>query len=90
MPAYLPWHRALVLLSGAAEFVLGVMLLIPVYSRPAAWGLVALLVAVFPANIHMAMTSAAPTPAMPGVSPFWAWARLPLQGLLLAWAYWYT
>ena len=90
MPPYLPWHRALILLSGAAEIVLGALLLVPAFSRPAAWGLMALLVAVFPANVHMALTSASPAPAVPGVSPFWSWARLPVQGLLLAWAYWYT
>jgi uncharacterized membrane protein len=50
----------------------------------------ALLIAVFPANVHMALTSATPSPAMPAVSPFWSWARLPVQGLLLAWAYWYA
>lgn len=90
MPPYLPWPRALVLLSGAAEIVLGALLLVPACSRPAAWGLAALLVAVFPANVHMALTSASPAPAMPGVSPFWSWARLPLQGLLIAWACWYA
>src|SRR4051794_5162028 len=55
MPPYLPWHAELVYLSGACEIALGVLLLVPRCSRPAAWGLVALLVAVFPANIHMAV-----------------------------------
>lgn len=90
MPPYLPRHRALVLVSGAAEILLGALLLVPACSRPAAWGLVALLIAVFPANVHMALTSGTSSPAMPGVSPFWSWARLPLQALLVAWAYWYT
>ena len=90
MPPYLPWHRALVAVSGAAELVLGAALLVPRCSAWAAWGLIALLVAVFPANIHMAVTSGTPTAAVPEVAPFWAWARLPMQGVLLAWAYWYA
>ncbi len=53
MPPYLPLHRELVLISGAIEIALGVMLLIPRTSRLAAWGLVALLIAVFPANIYV-------------------------------------
>ena len=55
LPPYLPWHRELVYLSGACEIVLGGLLLVPPCSRYAAWGLIALLVAVFPANLHMAL-----------------------------------
>ena len=86
MPPYLPWHLELVYLSGAAEVALGVLLLVPRYSRLAAWGLIALLVAVFPANLHMAMNTA----DYPAIAPWLLWARLPLQGLLIAWAYWFT
>ncbi len=89
MPPYLPWHRTLVALSGAAELLLGAGLLVPRCSSRAAWGLVALLVAVFPANVHMAVSSGTPAAAAPRFSPFFAWARLPLQGVLVAWAYWY-
>lgn len=53
MPPYLPWRLFLVYLSGFFEMALGVLLLIPAFTRVAAWGLAALLVAVFPANIHM-------------------------------------
>src|SRR4051812_44623944 len=53
MPPYLPLHCPLVLLSGIAEIALGILLLIPQTSRFAAWGLIALLIAVFPANIHI-------------------------------------
>jgi uncharacterized membrane protein len=56
MPPYLPWHLELVYLSGVAEIVLGVLVLIPKWRSLAAWGLIALLVAVFPANIHMAVS----------------------------------
>src|SRR4051794_8428768 len=52
MPPYLPFPRELVLISGAIEVALGLLLLVPKASRFAAWGLVALLIAVFPANIY--------------------------------------
>src|SRR5258706_16434161 len=55
MPPYLPWHLALVYISGVAEIGLGFLLLIRRWSVVAAWGLIALLIAVFPANLHMAM-----------------------------------
>jgi uncharacterized membrane protein len=85
MPPYLPWHRPLVLLSGAFEVVLGVLLLVPRTSRLAAWGLIALLVAVFPANIHLYRHQEL-LPVPPPVHLL----RLPLQGVLILWAYAYT
>ncbi len=86
MPPYLPWHAELVFWSGVAEVVLG-LLALPARTAPVAgWGLVALLAAVFPANVHMA--------ANPDLFPrFPAWlllARLPLQGVLIWWAYRWT
>ena len=86
MPPYLPWHRELVYLSGLFEIVLGVLLLIPRTTSPAAWGLIALLIAVFPANLHMAQNPE----LYPGINPVLLWLRLPLQGVLIAWAYAYT
>lgn len=86
MPPYLPWHRELVALSGVAEVVLGVLVLFPKSQVLAAWGLIALLIAVFPANLHMALNAE----RYPEFSPIVLWARLPLQGVLIAWAYWYT
>lgn len=88
MPPYIPWHMAMVYISGAAEIAGGLGLLIPPLRRAAAWGLVALLIAVFPANLYMATDhiQMAVRPA-----PDWvAWARLPLQGLLIAWVLWCT
>ncbi len=85
MPPYLPAHRLLVQVSGVAEVLLGVLLLVPRTRRLAAWGIVALLVAVFPANIHAFLHQE--------VLPAPAWAhllRLPMQGVLIAWAWWYT
>ena len=84
-PAYLPGHRALVLLSGAAEVALGVLLLVPRSSAFAAWGLIALLIAVFPANLHIYWHQ----DLFPG-PPLVHLLRLPIQGLLILWAYAYT
>lgn len=86
MPPYLPWHLTLVYVSGVAEIVLGILLLTRRYRVMAAWGLIALLVAVFPANIHMAMHPE----QFPTLPPLGLWLRLPIQGLLIAWAYSYT
>jgi len=86
MPPYLPWHLFLVYLSGVFEIALGALLLIPKFSRLAAWGLIALLIAVFPANIYMAMN----TELFPEFNPILIWLRLPLQFLMIAWAYWLT
>ena len=89
MPPYLPAHRELVYLSGVIEFGLGVLLLVPRYTRLAAWGLIATLIAVFPANLHAAMTAGTPEAALPG-EPLWQWLRLPVQAVFIAWAYWFT
>lgn len=86
MPPYLPWHLELVYLSGVFEIVLGVLLLIPRTASWAAWGLIALLVAVFPANLHMALNPE----LFPELSSTVLWARLPLQAVLIAWAFWFT
>lgn len=90
MPPFIPMHSELVAISGVIEGALGVMLLVPRTQRIAAWGLMATLVAIFPANIYGAVTAGTPNPAMPGVSVEIAWLRLPVQPLLIAWAYWYT
>lgn len=86
MPPYLPWHLPLVYISGAAEIALGTMLTFRRWSSVAAWGLLALLAAVFPANVQMALHSDLyrfiPAPAL--------WLRLPMQAVLMAWAYCYT
>lgn len=86
MPPYLPCHLFLVYLSGFFETALGAMLMIPKYTRAAAWGLIGLLIAVLPANIHMAINAE----LYPAISPTALWIRLPLQAVLMAWAYRYT
>ncbi len=85
MPPYLPYHRALVLVSGVFEFALGVLLLVPRTSRLAAWGLIALLVAVFPSNVFMYQH-----PERFPLPPLLLLLRLPLQGVLILWAWAYT
>ena len=86
MPPYLPWHAELVAISGVAEVALGVMMLFQHWSALAGWGLIALLIAVFPANLHMAMHPE----RFPAIAPIALWLRLPVQGVLIAWAYWYA
>jgi uncharacterized membrane protein len=85
MPPYLPWPSALHLTAGLLEFVFGVMLVIPRFQILAAWGLIALLLAVYPANIHMALHHE--QYQLPMV---FHWIRLPLQFVLIAWAWWFT
>jgi uncharacterized membrane protein len=86
MPAYLPWHLFLVYFSGFFEIALSVLLLVPNFTRIAAWGLIALLIAVFPANIQMATNPQ----LYSDINPLALWLRLPLQAVFIAWAYWYT
>jgi uncharacterized membrane protein len=86
IPDYLPWHLALVYVSGVAEIVLGIALLIPRLRRLAAWGIIALLVAVFPANVYAAVNEI----SLVSGDPVWNWVRLPFQGVFILWAWWYT
>jgi uncharacterized membrane protein len=85
MPPYLPLHEELVLVSGVCEILLGVLLLVPKTSRLAAWGIVALLIAVFPANLYVFQHQEI-LPAPPIVHLL----RLPLQGVFILWAFWNT
>jgi uncharacterized membrane protein len=85
VPPYLPAHKALVFWSGVAEVLLGVALLVPQVRTYAAWGIIALLIAVFPANVYMATGEPFQT-----ISPWVRWGRLPLQAVLIWWAYRYT
>jgi uncharacterized membrane protein len=92
VPPALPAPLALVYLSGLAEIAVGVGVLYPRTRRHAAWATVALLLAVFPANVYMA-TSGVVVQGMPGggdPSAVVRWGRLPLQGVLVLWALWYT
>lgn len=86
MPPYLPAHPALVSVSGVFEMLGGIGVLVPNVRARAGWGLVLLLVAVFPANLHMALNPE----LFPDFSSVALYARLPFQALFVAWAYWAT
>ncbi len=86
VPPYLPWPVAIVYVSGVAEIALGILLMFPATTALAGWGLIALLIAVFPANLHMAMNPG----LYPSTSLTALLVRLPIQGVLIAIAYWFT
>jgi uncharacterized membrane protein len=83
MPRYLPAHRELVYASGAAEIAGGAGVLLDRTKTPAGWWLIATLIAIVPANVEMAVHAerfrTIPRPLL--------WARLPFQGLLIAWVW---
>ncbi len=85
MPRFLPQPTDLIHLSGACEIAGGAALAIPRLRWPASYGLIALLIAVFPANVQMAANGCSQR------APYWALAlliaRLPLQAVLIALAY---
>jgi uncharacterized membrane protein len=85
MPPYLPYPLALVYLSGIAEIAGGVGVLPRSTRKMAGLGLIALLIAVFPANIHMALNGTQDV----GIDvPRWVWwTRLPFQAVFIAWVY---
>lgn len=88
MPSALPYHLALVYISGVFEVLGGAGLLIPRTRKAAGWGLIALYIAVFPANVNQLVNR---IPLGDEPPPEWAlWVRLPLQLVLIAWAYWMT
>ena len=84
IPPSIPWHHALVVISGIAEIAGGVGVALPLTRRLAGVGLIALLVMVFPANVFMALGGAQ---AGVKVAPVLLWARLPLQGVFIAWVW---
>ncbi len=86
MPPVLPVPLVLIYLSGVLEIALGILLLIPRFKRFAAWALIALLIAIFPANIYMAMNPQ----IFPEFSPTALYARLPLQLVLIGLMFWFT
>jgi uncharacterized membrane protein len=91
MPPGLPSPEWLNVISGLAEIVLGVFLLEPRVRALAAWGIIALLIAVFPANVYVATANVGLPDGTPGTgNALLNWLRLPFQGLFVAWAWWYT
>lgn len=88
VPPQLPYPLELVYISGFFEILGGIGLLIPAVSRAAAWGLIALFIAVFPANINQAVNNI-PIEGIPHNQLLY-WVRLPFQAVLIAWAWWFT
>lgn len=87
MPPYLPAPLALVYLSGVFEVLGGLAVLLPATRSLAGWGLILLLWAVYPANVHMALHPETYADFLP---PAMLYARLPLQFVAMAWSYWAT
>ncbi len=88
MPPALPWHLPLIYISGVCEIIGGLLVLVPATRRLAGWGLIALLLAVFPANIYAAIAHV----QLPGppIAPSLLWLRLPFQAVFIAWVYFTT
>lgn len=88
VPDILPYPGAIVYISGAIEVFLGLGLLVPFTCQLCAWGMVALFIAVYPANLNMAFNHI----HIDGIPDGWWFQaiRLPFQFVLIAWAYWYT
>lgn len=87
VPDYFPtsWHYPLVYWSGVFEILGGIGLLLLATQQIAAWGLIALLIAVFPANLYMAYHA-----RFQHIPSWIRWGRLPLQLPLMYWVYQYT
>ena len=83
MPPAFPLHLEAVYISGLFEILGGIGVLIPRFRRFSGWGLVALLIAVYPANIYMAITPE----AFPDIPISALYFRLALQFLFFYWAY---
>lgn len=85
-PLLLPLKKPINIITGISEIAGGIGLLIEATQPYAAWGLILLLIAVFPANIYMLTSKGAGLK----IKTWILWLRLPLQFVLIAWAYWYT
>lgn len=93
VPPQFPNPLGLVYLSGVAEVALGVGVLFERTRRLSAWGIIALLIAVFPANVYMATSDVAPElvpERFADAARVAAWVRLPIQAVLIGWAWLYT
>jgi uncharacterized membrane protein len=85
MPTYVPWPAAMVALSGVAEILGGLGVCFRATRVAAGWCLIALLIAVFPANIHAISTGM--VIGEHSILAWMLWARLPFQLLFIAWVY---
>jgi len=89
MPPGLPSPEWLNVIAGLFEIVLGVYVLEPRTRILAAWGIIALLIAIFPANVYVAMENVGMEGPGSGIGAG-NWLRLPFQAVFIAWAWWYT
>ena len=88
VPPIICWKKQVVLLSGFAEVILGLLLLFDQSRKFAAWGIILLLIAVFPANIYLYISSIARETLM--ISKSQALLRIPFQFPLMIIAYWHS
>ena len=86
VPPFFPFKTAIVYISGILEIILGSLLIFPKTRFIAGWGLIILLLAVYPANIYVALTNGE---AM-DTTPMIAWGRLPFQFVFIGLAYWHS
>ncbi|GAA0543382.1 DoxX family protein [Chitinophaga japonensis] len=83
----LPYTYALVMISGVLEILLGIGLCFPATRVYAGWGLILLLVLMFPANIHVAVKQL-PAPGGLPAAPWYTWSRLAFQPVYILWVWW--
>ncbi len=88
IPHYLPYPVILNTLAGICEIAFGLMLIFKPTRKIAAWGIVLMLIAFLP--VHIAMLGGHTEVSGKSVTPLLAWARLFLQPVLIAWAWWHT
>lgn len=88
IPDFVPVPLVVVYLSGLAEVLLVVAVLFPATRVMAAWGLILLLIIILPANVNVAVNDLAFLGEEP--NPLLNWLRLPVQAVLIGWAWWYT
>ena len=88
IPKFMPNPWLLVIVSGIAEIVLGIGLLVSATQYWAAWGLILLLIAIFPANINVAVDNL-PAPGGLPSKPWYIWSRLLFQPIYILWI-WYA
>ena len=86
VPPILPFKTVIVYISGILEIILGTLLIFPKTRFIAGWGLILLLVAVYPANIYIALTNG----EVMDTTPLIAWGRLPFQFVFIGLAYWHS
>lgn len=86
MPPYLPFHLGLIYLSGLIEIALGASILVAKLRPWAAWVTIAMLLAFMPVHVYMLMEPG----LFPDIPLPVLWLRLPLQGLFILWAWWFT